>query len=472
MVQPLLADLLTRALAHGLGDEVAGGVDHQAVEPDGQLVGALLLEVGLAVDRPGLQPGRVAGRDDAAGDHAAGVGVPLADALDVGRDAVVERGDRGRLPGRLVLRVDVGGVDELVRPPEVGVLTGDVLPQLPAVARLDLVVPRRRGGVVTPAGVGHEGAVGDEHQGVLVDVDAALLSAVQPLDAAGRLALGGDVEDHVGDAGVELHLHALVLEPAHERLDEGLVLVVLGELQGGEVRQAADVVDEALDVELHLEGGVPLLEGEHRAPVEPEVGGEEALAHHLVDALVVQVLLTRHDEVQQVLLSLQVQGELAVGVPVLAAVLGGPHEGVVRVVLVEPVELVQDGGAFHLEGGDGAEQVPQALEVVLHLAAAADQEAVAMRVRNAVQGAAGDVARLEDGDVLAGHLAVADEEARRGQGGQAGTHQVGLLLLHALRLAGAGERLVVAAAVVHAIPPGLDPLPPCIAGYARVAGAL
>nr|WP_239451788.1 hypothetical protein [Frondihabitans sp. PAMC 28766] len=45
-------------------------------------------------------------------------------------------------------------------------------------------------------------------------------------------------------------------------------------------------LDESEEIPSQFDGGVPILEGEGRGPHLPEVGREEVLAEHLVDALV------------------------------------------------------------------------------------------------------------------------------------------------------------------------------------------
>ena len=56
MVQPLHADLLAGAVAHGLLDIVAGLVGEQAVDPDAELILGLVAELLLTVQRPAQQP--------------------------------------------------------------------------------------------------------------------------------------------------------------------------------------------------------------------------------------------------------------------------------------------------------------------------------------------------------------------------------------------------------------------------------
>ena len=79
--------------------------------------------------------------------------------------------------------------------------------------------------------------------------------------------------------------------------------------------------------------------------------------------------------------------------------------------------------------------------MVLHLALASEEVAL-LWVLDTVQAAAGDIARLVDGDAFAVHLPVADQKARRCERGDATADEIGRLPVHALRLAGTNERFV------------------------------
>src|SRR6266511_2206717 len=83
-----------------------------------------------------------------------------------------------------------------------------------------------------------------------------------------------------------------------------------------------------------------------------------------------------------------------------AAILGHPPQRAVGVVLLKPVELVEHRGVLHLERRDRAHQIPQALHVVRLLSVAADHK-TPRGVHDAVQCAAGELGRLEDGDTAA-----------------------------------------------------------------------
>ena len=124
---------------------------------------------------------------------------------------------------------------------------------------------------------------------------------------AGRLlAAGLDVEIDIGDLDAVAERDAVIGQPLHQRQDHRFILVIAVELERGEVGETADMMDEAVQVELHLQRGMPFLEGEHGAPVEPEIAFEEVFAEDLVDTLVLHLLARREEDREQVLLGLVV----------------------------------------------------------------------------------------------------------------------------------------------------------------------
>lgn len=268
------------------------------------------------------------------------------------------------------------------------------------------------------------------------------------MDARRLLAVAGDVKINVGDDGAVLELDAVVHQPLLKRQDERFVLVVFGEFQGRQVRHAVDVVDEAVQVQLHLQHRVPLLEGKHGPPVEPEVAVEEIPAEVLVDALAFELLARAQEQTDDVLLGLVVEAELLVRVCILTLVDGRSLQRVVGVVLVEPVELIQDRSAFDFQRRDGPVELPQAFVVGFELPAATDHKAF-LGLVDAVQSAPGYVGLLDDGDVLTGHATVSDQECGPCERGHARAHKPCFLFVHPVGFARPSKCLVVAVAVIH-----------------------
>ena len=191
-----------------------------------------------------------------------------------------------------------------------------------------------------------------------------------------HLAPGGDDHLQVVDTGVVLKDHALVLQPAGQRQDEGLELVVAGEAQTGQIGEPGEVLKEAVHVPLHLGEGLVLLEGEHRLEQRVEVRGEEIGVEPVLDAFAVGHFLLGHQKLDDCVLPFLVQPHL-VGVPTMPTVVDHPAGIDVGIVLVNSAELVKDGvGLGHLQRRDLTHDVPEALEVLAHLPAPTSNEAL------------------------------------------------------------------------------------------------
>ncbi len=126
------------------------------------------------------------------------------------------------------------------------------------------------------------------------------------------LLLRRDIELDIRDRDAVAELDACSLEVVHHRRDEVRELVAAAELQCREVGKAAYMMDEAVHVELHLEGGVPVLEREHRAPVAPEVGMQQVVREDLLNRLALERLVAHHQEVRKLHRILLAEVELAV----------------------------------------------------------------------------------------------------------------------------------------------------------------
>ncbi len=263
---------------------------------------------------------------------------------------------------------------------EGGVLRGNFAPHIPAAAGLELGVVRRGQVLASHRGIFHTAAVRDEHQIVFRQIDAVLLSVLDHLDALCKLFAALAVEKHVRHLRAKMELHAEALEIFDHWQNHRLILVVLRKAQRLEVGEPSDVVDIALNVELHFQRTVPVFKGEHRAPVEPEVRVQNFVVKVIGDLLVLQFLVRREKELHNFHRALVGKVELAVRVRVLSAIDGRAAKRIIGVFLVEPVVFVQNAHAFRLDGRNGVEQVPHDLKVVVHLTPAAHHVAEILKM--------------------------------------------------------------------------------------------
>ena len=107
-------------------------------------------------------------------------------------------------------------------------------------------------------------------------------------------------------------------------------------------------------------------------------------------------------------------------------------------MFVEPVVFVQHRDARRLDGRHVAEGIPHDFKVVIHFAAASHKEAFG-DITAPVATAAGEFQFLEQMNMLAIHLSVADKIKRRRQTGKPRTDDIGGFLIHVFRLFGMGE---------------------------------
>ena len=406
----------------------------------------LRAELRLTVDGPAHEPARILDGDDAAGDDMAGERIALADVLDIGDDPLVEGLDGGAHPVGLL-----GVIAELVGMAEGRILRGDLAPHVPAAAGFDLGVVGGRLVLAAAGGIFDAAAVGDEDEVVLGEVDGVFLAVAEDVDALGELVgRVGAVELHVHDLHAVVELDTEALEILDHREDHGLILVVLREAQRLEVGQTADVVDIALDIELHLERAVPVFKGKHRAPVEPEVRVQNLVVKEVGDLLVLQLLVRREEQLHDLHRALVGDVELAVGVRVLPAVHSRTAQRIVGVLLVEPVILVENAHAFGLDRRNRVEQVPHDLEVVVHLAPAAHDIAEIFKFVSVAR-AAGKISLFQNMHPFALHLRVTHQIAGGGQRGKTAADNICRFLVDALGLFGSCKRFIVAAGIIHKI---------------------
>ena len=110
-------------------------------------------------------------------------------------------------------------------------------------------------------------SVCDEYKIVFCKKDALLYAFDFALNGRSDLFAIIEIEDHVCDLCIELEVNACILQIFLHWKDQGLILIVFGEFQSTEIRKSADMMDIALDIELHLQCAVPVFKCKHGSPV-------------------------------------------------------------------------------------------------------------------------------------------------------------------------------------------------------------
>ena len=292
-------------------------------------------------------------------------------------------------------------------------------------------------------------SVGDKYEVVFGKNDAFFHAIYLAFDCRCDLLVVFEFKDHVGNFCVELEVNACFFQIFLHRKDQRFVLVVFGEFQGTEIRKSCNVMDETLEVELHLQGTVPVFECEHGSPVQPEGGVKYFVVENIFDGLIVEVFVLCHEEFHDLHAALLAEIEFAVCMSVFAAVYSCTAERVVRVMFVQPVIFVQNRNTRCFNGRNAAEQIPEAFEVVFHFTAAS-HDVAACRIKDTIAGTTGNVHGFEDVDMRTRHLCVTDKEAGCGKRCKTASDDVSVFVIYAFRFLRAGKCFVVTICIVDA----------------------
>ena len=220
-------------------------------------------------------------------------------------------------------------------------------------------------------------------------------------------------EREVGDPGVVLKIDVALVEPRHQRPHDGVILVVPGSIDARHRVERREQVDESVEVSPKLDGAVPWIEGERRAPHVPEARGEEMRTEAIGDAFAVEQALGHRDALDQIE---PVALREAHGVE-----LGDPPGLVDQPRLVAPAKVLMEleGVLGHrlrrvVQGWDRSEQVIRAAKLQLEHAAAS--HGVARGGSSAgVEAPALPVLLLQNMNIGAVEMALSNEEGSRGE---------------------------------------------------------
>ena len=176
------------------------------------------------------------------------------------------------------------------------ILLCNVFPQAPAAAGTYLCITVRCVVLVTVNCTLSAASVCDEDKIIFCEQNAFFHAVYLTFNCGSDLFAIAEFKDNVGNFRIELEVNACGLKVALHRKDQGLILVVFGEFQGAEIRKSGNMMNETLEVQLHLQCAVPVLECKHRSPVQPERGVEDFVIKYILDRLVVKILILCHEQ--------------------------------------------------------------------------------------------------------------------------------------------------------------------------------
>ena len=290
-------------------------------------------------------------------------------------------------------------------------------------------------GLVAVAGSVCTAAVGDKDQIGLDQINGLFSAVLAVYDLLGNLLAADRFNDHISDIHAVFDPDPVGLQIFYQRQDHALILIVFGETQCAEVRQSVDMVDIAAQIPFHFQRTGPALKCKHGLPVQPEVGLPERIRQNVGDLLVLQIFFRCQKQLGKRQRRFLVQRKLLVGVRILATVHGGTAEGIVGVVLVQPVIFVQHRDVGRFDGRNIPECIPHDFEMVVHFSAATHEESFC-DVLASVTAATGKFQLFQQVNVFAFHLTVTNQIKGCGKTGETGTDDISRLFVHVLRLFG------------------------------------
>lgn len=107
-------------------------------------------------------------------------------------------------------------------------------------------------------------------------------------------------------------------------------------------------------------------------------------------------------------------------------------------MLIQPVKFIQYRCSRNFKGWNTVEQIPQTFEMILHFTTAAHDIATA-RIEDTVTGPACNVHSFKNMNMLSRHLSVTNKETCRCQRSKTTAYDIGMLLIHTLRLFRSGK---------------------------------
>ena len=212
------------------------------------------------------------------------------------------------------------------------------------------------------------------------------------------------------------------------------------------------MVAKAAEIALHLQSGRPFLESKHRLPIKPEVGIPEGSRKNVTDFLILQILLFGHEKFSESKRRLLIQLKLPVRMCIFSAVHRGTAKRIVRVMLVQPIILVQYGNIRRLNGRHILVHIPHTLEVVIHLSSATHIKAFC-HILSSVTAASGKFQLLQKMNALSLYLPVPHEIKCCGKPRKACSDNICRLPVRTFRLLRFCKCFIISRSVIHGSSP-------------------
>ena len=222
------------------------------------------------------------------------------------------------------------------------------------------------------------------------------------------------------------------------------------------------MMNKSLEIKFHFQRTMPVFKRKHGSPVQPEGRIKYFLIKHILYGLIIKILILCHKELHDLHAALLTEIKFAVSMCILATIYCCTAQRIVRVLLVQPVKFIQNRSSRYFQRRNASEQIPQTFKMIFHLAATAHHISSGCII-NSIACATGNVHCLQNMDVRAGHLSIPYQEAGCCQSRKTTSNNVGIFILHTLRLFRPCKCLIISVRIINSLTVFLVFSPFCIA---------
>ena len=96
--------------------------------------------------------------------------------------------------------------------------------------------------------------------------------------------------------GMKLKINTCCFQIFLHRKNQRFILIVSCEFQSAEIRQSCNMMNESLEIQLHLQCTVPVFKSKHRSPVKPECRVKDFFIKNILDRLIIQIFIRSQEQ--------------------------------------------------------------------------------------------------------------------------------------------------------------------------------
>ena len=155
---------------------------------------------------------------------------------------------------------------------------------------------------------------------------------------------------------------------------------------------------------------MPIFKSKHGSPIEPKRRIKDFFIKYILYGLVIQVFILCHKQLHNLHAALLTQIKFSIRMSILTTIYRCSTQGIIRILLIQPVILIQNGYSRCFNRRYAMEQIPQTFEMVLHLTTTTHY-ITSCRIKNTITCTACNIHCFQNVNIFTRHLTVSYQEA-------------------------------------------------------------